>query len=195
MVCIHHSWSSPPSEVPVVTDVKLGVGLSMVLVSLVFFLHSNATWSLHSLWQFIPQSAQARRMHNMSGTGTRVSHRQTDFLPTSLWTLSVLQTRFSELCTLTVKETNSSRAFWGTGEGEKLWFWLQSGFFCVCCFFVFFWCAARFQLAMCSTENHSAPSQHSYASPAPHKTLRDTSFLHGTDWHLANDRCAHDEVP
>lgn len=45
---------NPPSEVPVVTVVELGVGLSVAI--LVFFLHSNATWSLHSLWQFIPQS-------------------------------------------------------------------------------------------------------------------------------------------
>lgn len=58
----HHL--NPPSEVPMVTGVELGVGLSVA--TLVFFLHSNATWSLHSLWQFIPQSERARRMHNMS---------------------------------------------------------------------------------------------------------------------------------
>lgn len=52
--------SNPPSVVPMATDVELGVelgvGLSTALVPLVFFLHSKATWSLHSLWQFIPQS-------------------------------------------------------------------------------------------------------------------------------------------
>lgn len=47
---------NPPSEVLVGTGVELGVGLSMALVTFVFNLHSNATWSLHSLWQFIPQS-------------------------------------------------------------------------------------------------------------------------------------------
>lgn len=48
----------PPSRTPAVTGVELGVGLSMAFAALAFFLHSNATWSLHSLWQFIPQSVQ-----------------------------------------------------------------------------------------------------------------------------------------
>lgn len=64
-VC-HHSSSNPPSGVPVVTDVELRVGLSRALVTLVFFLHSNATWSLHSLWQFIPQSEKSNRIHKVS---------------------------------------------------------------------------------------------------------------------------------
>lgn len=63
---------NPPSEVPVVTGVELGVGLSVALVTLVFFLHSNATWSLHSLWQFIPQSVQAQKNARHVTTGTEV---------------------------------------------------------------------------------------------------------------------------
>lgn len=55
----------------------------MALVSLVFFLHSNATWSLHSLWQFIPQSAWARRyaqhVRNRNSSLTSASWLSTDF--------------------------------------------------------------------------------------------------------------------
>lgn len=48
--------SNPPSGLPMATGVELAVGLSTAFVPLVFFLHSKATWSLQSLWQFIPQS-------------------------------------------------------------------------------------------------------------------------------------------
>lgn len=81
-----------------VTGVELGVGLSMALVTLVFFLHSNATWSLHSLWQFIPQSEKAKRMHNMSEQEL-------------VAVLTVLQMQLSELCMLTGKQTDSSHVF------------------------------------------------------------------------------------
>lgn len=53
--------------------VELGVGLSMALVTFVFNLHSNATWSLHSLWQFIPQSEK-----NVQRFTTGSSHGPTD---------------------------------------------------------------------------------------------------------------------
>ncbi len=63
-------------------------------------------------------------------TGTSGSLTSTNWLLlTSLWTLSVLQMQLWELCMLTVRQTNSSQIFWGTGEGEKLWFWLQTLFF------------------------------------------------------------------
>lgn len=52
----HKRPPNPPSVVPIATGVELGVGLSTALIPLVFFLHSKATCSLHSLWQFIPQS-------------------------------------------------------------------------------------------------------------------------------------------
>lgn len=53
---------SSPSGPPVVPGVEPGVsGPSEVLLPLAFFLHSNATWSLHSLWQFIPQSVNRPR--------------------------------------------------------------------------------------------------------------------------------------
>lgn len=90
----------PPSEVPVVTGVVLGVGLSMALVTLVFFLHSNATWSLHSLWQFMPQSERQRERERQNtrrvrtGTGDEVDSC-TDF---SLKTDLLCKCRLSELC-------------------------------------------------------------------------------------------------
>lgn len=58
--CFHLWGSDPPSELAPVSGVELSVGLSTALVTLGFFLHSKATWSLHSLWQFIPQSARGR---------------------------------------------------------------------------------------------------------------------------------------
>lgn len=67
-----HLWGSdPPSELAAVRGAELSVGLSMALVTLGFFLHSNATWSLHSLWQFIPQSARGR------GGARNVRHTRT----------------------------------------------------------------------------------------------------------------------
>lgn len=64
VVVLNLCHPNPPSEVPMVTGVELSVGLSVGILA--FFLHSNATWSLHSLWQFMPQSEQAKRMQNMS---------------------------------------------------------------------------------------------------------------------------------
>lgn len=43
MLVIHHKTPNAPSEVPEMEGVELGVGLSVELVTLVFFLHSNAT--------------------------------------------------------------------------------------------------------------------------------------------------------
>lgn len=128
---------NPPSEVLVVTGVELGVGLSVALVTLVFFLHSNATWSLHSLWQFIPQSVQAQKNARHVTTGTEVNLASINWLLTSLWTLSVLQMQLSDscFCMLTVKQTNSSQIFRRTGEGEE-----NCGSQCS----LFLSCAARF---------------------------------------------------
>lgn len=128
---------NPPSEVPVVTGVELGVGLSVALVTLVFFLHSNATWSLHSLWQFIPQSVQAQKNARHVTTGTEVDLTSINWLLTSLWTLSVLQMQLSDscFCMLTVKQTNSSQIFRRMGEGEE-----NCGSQCS----LFLSCAARF---------------------------------------------------
>lgn len=53
----------------------------MALVTLGFFLHSNATWSLHSLWQFIPQSAGGRG----GARNVRTRTGSIDMLPVLEW--------------------------------------------------------------------------------------------------------------
>ena len=143
-----------PSEVLMVTGVELGVGLSMALVILAFFLHSNATWSLHSLWQFIPQSERARRTHNMSEQELDIWHLHTltFFFEHHLVCKCKSQT-FA--CSLPGKQI-ALRSPEGRGRGEKLWFWLQT-------------CAARFS-SLCATQNHTTMSADSFTIPAPHKT-------------------------
>lgn len=77
----HKLASNPPSGLPMATGVELGVGLSTAFVPLAFFLHSKATWSLQSLWQFIPQSEITHK------ECTTCSNRNQQWLST----LSVLQ--------------------------------------------------------------------------------------------------------
>lgn len=126
----HCSLSNQPSEVPMVTGVELSVGLSMALLTLVFFLHSNATWSLHNLWQFMPQSAKGQKKARVrSQTGGKFNVSKLASTDVSLNTLSVLQMQFSERCVLTVRQTNDSHIFLRDGGGGKVWFWLQPDFF------------------------------------------------------------------
>lgn len=137
---------NPPSEGPMVTGVELGVGLSMALVILAFFLHSNATWSLHSLWQFIPQSKQDKIMHNMSEQELALTLLSTtDF---SLNTLFCNCNSQTFACSLSGKQM-ALRSFEGWGRGENCGSGCRLFFFFMCC---------KVQLAVCNTENHTTPS-------------------------------------
>lgn len=68
--------------------------------------------------------------------GTRITVTSTNWLLlASLWKLSVLQMQLSNICMLTVKQTNSSQIFWRTGEGKNVVLTANSFFFS---------CVARF---------------------------------------------------
>lgn len=175
---------NPPSEVAMATGVVLGVGLSVALVTLVFFLHSNATWSLHSLWQFIPQSARAKKSAQHVTAGTR---RQTDISPLLFEHSCDLQMQLSDLCMLTVSQTNSSQMFERTGEGE----YCGSG----CRLFFFFFVCCKVQLAVCISQNHtpfhllSAKHYHSLFSMTPSDIRSKIDMPKLNKWECSNYPC------
>lgn len=117
----HHLRSGPPSELAVARGVELSIGLSMELVTLVFFLHSKATWSLHSLWQFIPQSAESvQRVHVRTGTGDNLDiskQTSTDFSLNTFCSASAALGALHAHCEANKQLSHLLR----DGGGGKLW--------------------------------------------------------------------------
>lgn len=159
----HQLRSDPPSELAVVRDVELSVGLSMELVSLVFFLHSKATWSLHSLWQFIPQSAESvQHVHVRTGTGDNLDiskQTSTDFSLNAFCSASADLGALHAHCEANKQLLHLLR----DGGGGKLWCLAADWFF-----FLFFSCAAK----RCATQKKKKPTQqlfeNNFTVPAPH---------------------------
>lgn len=115
----HQLRSGPPSELAVARGVELSVGLSMELVTLVFFLHSKATWSLHSLWQFIPQSAESVQ-HVRTGTGDNLDiskQTSTDFSLNTFCSASAALGALHAHCEANKQLSHLLR----DGGGGKLW--------------------------------------------------------------------------
>lgn len=132
----HQLRSGPPSELAVESGVELSMGLSMELVTLVFFLHSKATWSLHSLWQFIPQSAESvQRVHVRTGTGDNLDiskQTSTDFSLSAFCSASAALGALHAHCEANKQLSHLLR----DGGGGKLWCLAADWFF-------FFSCAAK----------------------------------------------------
>lgn len=157
------------------TGVELSVGLSMALVTLVFFLHSNATWSLHSLWQFIPQSEKAKRMHNMSEqelAAVLTSTTSTAFSLNTICSANAALRAVRAYC----KANKQLSYLLRDGGGGKLWFWLQTGsFFFRCC---------KVQLAVCATQKttlHFLKTASLYLLPCERLCVPLLIFKHDTD--------------
>lgn len=121
--------SGPPSELAVAKGVELSVGLSMELVTLVFFLHSKATWSLHSLWQFIPQSVESvQRIHVRTGTGDNLDiskQTSTDFSLNAFSSASAALGALHAHCEANKQLSHLLR----DGGGGKLWCLAADWFF------------------------------------------------------------------
>lgn len=114
----HQLWSGPPSELAVERDIELIVGLSMELVTLVFFLHSKATWSLHSLWQFIPQSAESVHVRTGTGDNLDISKKtSTDFSLNAFCSASAALRALHAHCEANKQLSHLLR----DGGGGKLW--------------------------------------------------------------------------
>lgn len=98
--------------------------------------------------------------------GTTITVTSTNWLQlASLWAFSVLQMQLSNVCMLTVKQTNSSHIFWSTGEGKNC------GSDCkLFCLFFFFSCVARFssQHATQKTTLHLPKIASLYLLPTRH---------------------------
>lgn len=133
----HSSSSNQPSEVQMETGVELSVGLSMALLTLVFFLHSNATWSLHNLWQFIPQSAKGQKQAQW--VRTRTGGKSWDWQTSFYWiffenTFCSANAVLRALCAYCKANKRFSYLFKGWGRGGSVvltaaWFF----FFFFCC--------------------------------------------------------------
>lgn len=177
----------PPSEVPVVTGVVLGVGLSIALVTLVFFLHSNATWSLHSLWQFMPQSERQReREREAKHAACQNRNRRRSWLLYWLffedWSALQMQIVRALQCLLSSKQI-------GRGRGGKT---VVLAADCVFFFFAFHVCRA--QLTVCNVKkreekNHRTPSQDSVTSTCtPQHGAHTSRYLHASNTHTHTQR-------
>lgn len=156
----HQLRSGPPSELAVARGVELSVGLSMELVTLVFFLHSKATWSLHSLWQFIPQSAESvQHVHVRTGTGDNLDiskQTSTDFSLNTFCSASAALGALHAHCEANKQLSHLLR----DGGGGKLWCSAADWFF-------FFSCAAK----PYATQKKNPTQQffeNNFIVPAPH---------------------------